>query len=59
MTASDWLASRDPRQLLRWLIEKRLGSARKPRLFAVACRRRCWRAVDEERSRRVVEVVDQ
>jgi hypothetical protein len=54
MTESDWRTCADPEPLLRFLREK--GSARKWRLFAVACCGRIGHLMADERSRRAVEV---
>jgi hypothetical protein len=52
----EWLTSTNPRVMLR-VLEGRT-TARKLRLFAVACCRRVWEGLRDERSRRAVEVAE-
>jgi hypothetical protein len=54
LTEADWRACVDPGPLLHFLCDK--GSARRWRLFAVACCRRIGHLLADERSRRAVEV---
>jgi hypothetical protein len=54
MTDADWRRCADPEPLLHFLRDK--GSARKWRLFAVACCRRIGHLLSDERSHRAVEV---
>jgi hypothetical protein len=56
MTEDEWLTCDSPRKLLGFLRGK--ASERKLRLFAVACCRRRWEAMTDERSRRVVEMAE-
>jgi hypothetical protein len=53
-----WLACTDPKQLLGWLEGEGLTSARKLCLFRVACCRRVWHLLVDDRSRRAVEVAE-
>jgi hypothetical protein len=57
MTEAEWLASANPRELLKSL-GKRV-SRRKARLFAVACCRRAWRMLTDSRTRHVLELTEQ
>jgi hypothetical protein len=56
MTEADWLACTNPNELLRCAGFR--SYERKSRLFAVACCRRAWDSLVDERSRTAVEVAE-
>jgi hypothetical protein len=59
MTSKEWMASRDPDELMEFLI--RQGSrqeGRKFHLFACGCCRLCWHLLSDERFRSAVEVAE-
>src|SRR5436190_20483072 len=55
MTEAEWLACADPKPMLEFL---RRRAERKLGLFAVACCRRVWHLLEDERCRRAVEVAE-
>ena len=57
MIETKWLAARFSRPMLNHLAEQ--ASERKLRLFAVACCRRIWPTLHDERSRHAVELAEQ
>jgi hypothetical protein len=56
VTEAEWLASQDPQRMLRFLGGR--ASDRKLRLFAVACCRRIWPLIREQRSRGAVAAAE-
>jgi len=62
MTEAEWLACEDPIDMLRfvkqWRTIRKQVKQRKQRLFAIACCRRLWSLIDDERTRRGIEVVE-
>src|SRR5437867_1100242 len=56
MTERDWEEATDPSPMLRWLRNR--ASDRKLRLFACACVRRVAHLLEDERSRRALEVAE-
>src|SRR5262245_30185047 len=59
MTEAEWLGCDDPRRMLTfvaWSLEE--GAYRKARLFAVACTRRVWRRLSDERSCEAVRMAE-
>jgi hypothetical protein len=59
MTEAEWIHCADPRAVLEWLRNCRKLSERKSRLFAVACARKVWPWMLDERSRQAIEVSEQ
>jgi hypothetical protein len=56
MNESTWLTSGAPELLIRHIAE--IGSGRQHRLFAVACCRRIWSHIPDQRSKDAVEVAE-
>lgn len=55
MTEAEWLACTELERMLEFLRGKATGRNRKLRLFGVACCRRIWRLLKDDRSRKAVE----
>jgi hypothetical protein len=56
VTEQEWLSRENPKQLIKLMAGR--GGQRKSFLFAAACCRRIWHHLDEERSRRAVEMLE-
>ena len=56
MTESEWLSSSESYEMLAFIPDK--ASERQLRLFSVACCRRIWEHIADERSRRAVDVAE-
>jgi hypothetical protein len=54
MSEAEWLAATDPR----WMLFTAKASERKYTLFAIACCRRIWHLITDQRSRTAVEVAE-
>jgi hypothetical protein len=58
MTEAEWLACEDPDVMVDFLQSRALLSARKTRLFVVACCRIAWHLLTDRRSQQAVEVAE-
>src|SRR4051794_34987247 len=56
MTEAEWMACDDPKRMLAFLHKR--GGERKRRHFAAACGRRGWHLLQDERSRRALEIAE-
>jgi hypothetical protein len=56
MTDAQWLSCTDPSPMLEHL--GRGASDRKLRLFACACCRRIWHLLADERTRKLIELIE-
>jgi hypothetical protein len=64
MTEAEWQECRDPQVVLAWLGGRHVKApyrwlSRKLQLFNVACCRRMWHLITDERSRKAVEFMEQ
>ncbi len=60
MTEQQWLVCQDPSTMFQYLKRRKVKrmTNREVRLFLVACGRRIWHLLEDERSRIAIEVVD-
>lgn len=59
MTEAEWEACTDPARMLEFLQSIGQASTRRLRLFGVACCRRIWALLSDERNRKAVKVTEQ
>lgn len=58
MTEAEWLTSRDPQGMLKWLRRNGTASDRRLRLFACGCCRAVWHLLTVEQTRTAVELAE-
>jgi hypothetical protein len=58
MTRSEWHSCTDPQEMLEFLQNSGRWNERKLRLFSCACVRRIWGLLDDERSRKAVDIAE-
>lgn len=58
MTESEWNTCDNPKAMLHFVADKKLGSERKFRLFTCACFRRVWSSLSDDRAKKAIEVAE-